>query len=73
EAALGDLARLYGQDADGPFVMGEQVSYADFIVGAWLRMYHVALPRQEWEQLRTWHGGVFGRLHDALDAYAQIH
>lgn len=73
EAALGGLAELYAGNAGGPFIMGGQVSYADFIVGAWLRMYCVALPRGEWEQLRAWHGGAFGRLHDALDAYAQIH
>ncbi|OAA78379.1 Glutathione S-transferase [Akanthomyces lecanii RCEF 1005] len=73
EAALGDLAELYGGKDDGPFILGRQVSYADFIVGAWLRMYCVALPRGEWEQLRAWHNGTFGRLHDALDAYAQIH
>ncbi|KAM3452603.1 hypothetical protein MY3296_004341 [Beauveria thailandica] len=70
--ALGDLAKLYAENADGPFVLGQQVSYADFIVGAWLRLFFVAMPRGEWEQFRTWHNGTFGRLHDALDAYAQI-
>lgn len=72
EAALGDLAKLYAEKPEGPFLLGEQVSYADFIVGAWLRMYLVAMPKAEWAQLKTWHNGTFGRLHDALDAYAQI-
>lgn len=72
EAALTDLARLYGADAEGPFLLGAQVSYADFMVGAWLRMGSVAMRKDEWEQLRGWHGGILGRLHDALDAYAQI-
>ncbi|OAA69767.1 Glutathione S-transferase [Cordyceps fumosorosea ARSEF 2679] len=72
EAALGGLAGLFEGVGGSPFVLGKQVSYADFIVGAWLRMYCVTLSREEWERLRGWHGGVFGRLHDALDAYAQI-
>ncbi|KAJ6787608.1 hypothetical protein PWT90_05009 [Aphanocladium album] len=72
EAALGDLGKLYNENADGPFVLGKQVSHADFIVGAWLRMYVVAMPKDEWQLLKTWHNGTFGRLHDALDAYAQI-
>lgn len=72
EAALDGLAKLYGEHDNGPFILGTRVSYADFIVGAWLRMYRVALPKEEWAQLRTWHSGTFGRLHDALDAYAQI-
>ncbi|TQV94219.1 glutathione S-transferase [Cordyceps javanica] len=72
QAALAGLAKLYAENAEGPFILGRQVSYADFIVGAWLRMFCVALPRAEWEQLKTWHDGTFGRLHDALDLYAQI-
>lgn len=69
---LGDLAKLFLKNADGPFVLGQQANYADFIVGAWLRMAERTLPAVEWEELRHWHGGVFGRLHDALDVYAEI-
>ncbi|ATY64173.1 Glutathione S-transferase [Cordyceps militaris] len=72
EEALGGLDKLYREKADGPFILGARVSYADFIVGAWLRMFCVAMPAMEWAQLKAWHGGTFGRLHDALDAYAQI-
>ncbi|KAJ3545342.1 hypothetical protein NM208_g2546 [Fusarium decemcellulare] len=68
---LGDLAKLF-EKTDGPFLLGQQASYADFIVGAWLRMSLVALPKSEWEEARSWHGGVFGRLHDALDVYAEV-
>jgi hypothetical protein len=24
------------------------------------------MPEDEWKEFRTWHGGVFARLHDAL-------
>ncbi|GKZ78644.1 hypothetical protein AnigIFM56816_002415 [Aspergillus niger] len=69
---LADLARMFERDTSGPFLLGERPSYADFIVGGWLRMSRVTLPSTEWEQLREWHGGVFGRLHDALDVYAEV-
>ncbi|KAG8406807.1 hypothetical protein J3459_014041 [Metarhizium acridum] len=69
---LGDLAKLFLENTDGPFLLGQRASYADFIVGAWLRMAQATLPKPEWEDVRRWHGGVFGRLHDALEAYAQV-
>lgn len=72
QSSLGDLAKLFLQNSDGPFLLGQQASYADFIIGAWLRMAQVTLPKQEWEEVRHWHGGVFGQLHDALDVYADI-
>ncbi|KAK4240103.1 hypothetical protein C8A03DRAFT_42308 [Achaetomium macrosporum] len=69
---LGGLARLFRRDTSGPFLLGTRPSYADFIVGAWLRMMRVTLPESEWEELRSWHEGVFGKLHDALEAYAEV-
>ncbi|KID73819.1 uncharacterized protein G6M90_00g000530 [Metarhizium brunneum] len=69
---LGDLSKLFLENTDGPFLLGQRASYADFIVGAWLRMAQATLPKPEWEDVRRWHGGVFGRLHDALEAYAQV-
>ncbi|CAG7918036.1 unnamed protein product [Penicillium olsonii] len=69
EKALGDLARLFTND--GPFIL-EKLSYADIIVGGWLRMANRTLPAEEWEQLKGWHGGVFGKLHDALEVYATV-
>lgn len=69
---LGDLAKLFLENTEGPFLLGRRASYADFIVGAWLRMAQRTLPAMEWEELRAWHGGVFGRLHDALDIYAEV-
>ncbi len=69
---LGDLAKPFLRDAGGPFLLGQRASYADFIVGAWLRMAQQTLPETEWEETRGWHGGVFGRLHDALKTYAEV-
>ncbi|KAG5914547.1 hypothetical protein E4U42_000435 [Claviceps africana] len=33
---------------------------------------HRTLPADEWRELTGWHGGVFGRLHGALDAFAEV-
>ncbi|KAK3897194.1 thioredoxin-like fold protein [Staphylotrichum tortipilum] len=72
EEMLGGLGGLFGRVGPGPFLMGEKPSYADFIVGGWLRMAVVTLPAEEWEMVRTCHGGTFGRLHDALEVYAEV-
>ncbi|EFQ31435.1 hypothetical protein CGRA01v4_11009 [Colletotrichum graminicola] len=69
---LGGLAKLFLRDPGGPFLLGTRASYADLIVGAWLRMMRATLPESEWEEVRTWHTGLFGQLHDALEAYAKV-
>ncbi|KAI4718252.1 hypothetical protein E4T48_05534 [Aureobasidium sp. EXF-10727] len=71
ESKLEGLAAVFKRDASGPFVLGAKASYADLIVGSWLRMASTSLRSTEWEAMRGWHGGVFGQLHDALDRYAQ--
>ncbi|KAH7106591.1 hypothetical protein BKA62DRAFT_300058 [Auriculariales sp. MPI-PUGE-AT-0066] len=57
---------------NGPFMDGERVTYADVIVGGWLRMLSVTMPTEEWEDLKTWHGGLFGTLYKAMELYAEI-
>lgn len=69
---LGELGELFKRDASGPFLLGKRASYADLMVGAWLRMMSIILPEGEWEEVKGWHGGIFGRLHDALDVYAEV-
>ncbi|CEF78782.1 unnamed protein product [Fusarium graminearum] len=69
---LGDLAVLFSRDNSGPFLLGSQVTYADIIVGAWLRMMHVTFPEDEWKQVISWHQGIFGKLHDGLEVFAEL-
>jgi len=66
--ALTGLAELF----QGPFLRGERATYADMIVGGWLKFYSTTLPEAEWSEMRGWHGGVFGKLYDALEAYAEV-
>lgn len=72
EETLGGLASLYNRDASGPFLIGDRASYADFIVGGWLHWARGTLPGEEWKALKGWHNGIFGRLHEALEVFAQI-
>jgi len=73
--ALAGLAELFADRDDkpgkrGPFILGTTATYADMIVGGWLRMLSITLPAGEWDDARTWHGGIWGRLHDALDKWS---
>jgi len=67
---LGDLLPLFA--TGGPFLLGAKASYADLCIGAWLHSMYVTLPKSEWEEVMSWHGGFFGRFFDALDVYAQV-
>ncbi|KAF9183581.1 hypothetical protein BGZ49_004562 [Haplosporangium sp. Z 27] len=69
---LGDLGKLFSRHTSGPFLLGEQASYADLIVGGWLHMMSVTLSKDEWEEVRSWHEGIFGRLYDGLEKYAEV-
>jgi glutathione S-transferase len=71
-AMLGELGKLFSRDISGPFLLGKQVTYADFVVGGWLRLLSAALPENEWEDVKACHGGIFGRLHDGLENYAEV-
>ncbi|KAL4928948.1 uncharacterized protein BDV17DRAFT_86972 [Aspergillus undulatus] len=72
KGTLGELAKVFTRNTSGPFVLGGRACYADLIVGGWLRMFNVCLPEDEWEELKSWHGGVFGQLWDALQEYMSI-
>jgi glutathione S-transferase len=66
KVALTSLAQLFMVHEIGPYLEGKEANYADMIVGGWLNMMSATMPEEEWKDFRTWHGGVFGRLHDAL-------
>ena len=71
EAALGSgLAAWFVRRDEGPFLEGRTPMYADLIVGGWLQMMRNCLP--EWEELRGWHEGLWGRLYDALEEWAEV-
>lgn len=70
QKSLGDVAKYFrfsGAGDEGPFIGGKEADYADIIIGGWLMMFSQTVP--EWEEIRGWHGGVWGRLHDGLKPY----
>lgn len=71
EAALGSgLAAWFVRRDEGPFLEGQTPMYADLIIGGWLQWMRNCLP--EWEELKGWHGGLWGRLHNALEEWAEV-
>lgn len=72
QGALGEVAKFFRfAEGAGPFIGGEEADYADIIIGGWLMMLSLALPEAEWEEIRGWHGGLWGRLHDGLEPYRE--
>lgn len=70
-AALEELAKAY-RFSGGPFLEGDVPSYADLIVGGWLQFYKTTLDSKEWADLQSWQGGLWGRVHRALEKYADV-
>lgn len=64
------LATWFVRRDDGPFLEGKTPMYADLIIGGWLQMMRNCLP--EWEEVRAWHGGLWGRLFDALEEWVEV-
>ena len=57
---------------DAVFLDGDEPAYADFIVGAWLKMFEACVKDWEWRWIRSWQGGRWGRLVDALQPWSEI-
>lgn len=72
EQGLTSLAELYRVNEGGPYLEGDRATYADLIVGGWLNMMSATMPAGEWEEFRGGHGGVFARLHDALQQHYYV-
>jgi glutathione S-transferase len=68
---LGKLAKSYSH-RDGPFLEGENASYADLIVGGWLQFMKASLKDSEWEEMQMWHDGLWRKIHLALEKYAEV-
>jgi glutathione S-transferase len=56
----------------GPFLDGNEPAYADFIVGAWLKAIEASMKPEDWQRLRSWQDGLWGRVVDALDKWSEI-
>lgn len=69
----GEAEKQISQRQDGwLWLDGKEPVYADFIVGAWLSMCSSSMRPQDWEKLRSWQSGFWGKLHDALEPWREM-
>ncbi|KAJ7159108.1 hypothetical protein C8R43DRAFT_994922 [Mycena crocata] len=69
EAGWGEVSGWMKED--GPFVLGQEVSFADFVIGADLQWCMKAFGEdsEKWLQMKEWHGGKWERLLLNLKKY----
>ncbi|EGO00367.1 hypothetical protein SERLA73DRAFT_107446 [Serpula lacrymans var. lacrymans S7.3] len=69
KAALGVIDGWYSKSG-GKWIMGDTFSYADIIVGAWMRSFSVVFDKDQWEELKSWHGGRWSGIVEEINKYA---
>ncbi|KAF8527802.1 hypothetical protein JB92DRAFT_2865298 [Gautieria morchelliformis] len=74
EKAFGVLAALLDKNGkDGnTLVMGTHPTFSDFVIAAFLEMHFLLCP-EEWQRMRTWNGGRWGRLRDQCAKWRSVH
>ncbi|EIN12738.1 hypothetical protein PUNSTDRAFT_34993, partial [Punctularia strigosozonata HHB-11173 SS5] len=65
---IADVIKKNGQGSQ--HVMGITASFSDLFLAAWLVWIRQALGGEEWENVRCWNGGFWGKFMDALNEYA---
>lgn len=70
---LDALSKHLDRNGEGKvFVMGDTVSFADFVLGGSLSCAKLMLPAEEWQAVESWNGGRWGKHVEAMRAYAAI-
>ncbi|QRV89953.1 glutathione S-transferase [Ceratobasidium sp. AG-Ba] len=62
------------QNKSGPFVMGDQISYADLMLGAlfyWVRVIEPGDEMKLWKDMSSWQDGRWGKLWAEVEQYTQ--
>ncbi|KAG0708473.1 hypothetical protein DFH29DRAFT_892774 [Suillus ampliporus] len=55
--------------SSGQFILGDTPCFADFIVAGRFKWMQYCFEKQEWEEVKSWNGGRWGKLVDATDKY----
>jgi len=75
EEGFNKLAEYYAKtDAQGPFILGETVSWADISVVSfklWMK-WTFGEDSEEWKRISAWSGGRWENLVKALEKYTTI-
>ncbi|KAF5317737.1 hypothetical protein D9619_012628 [Psilocybe cf. subviscida] len=75
KAGFSKIAERYTKcQAQGPFLMGDTVSWSDFVLSAELIWYRCTLGKNsaKWKEIRTWDGGFWGRFVDVMKKYEEV-
>jgi glutathione S-transferase len=54
------------------FLDSDEPAYADFIIGAWLKVLEASMRPEDWSRVRGWQDGYWGKYVDALAEWAEI-
>lgn len=68
EPHLKELAAMYREDGNGPFLLGKDVAYADFVVVAWVKMFD---RLGKLEHVTRWGGDEFATLYVSSQKWLQ--
>ena len=74
EAGFAAISVWYSKSDEGPFIMGKEVSWADFVMGAHLLWFNRAWGDDNplWKAVIEGNGGVWKKLFNALKEYETI-
>ncbi|KAF8157806.1 hypothetical protein B0H34DRAFT_655910 [Crassisporium funariophilum] len=75
EAALGSIDALSRRtDNIGPYIMGHTVSFADFLIVAYIIGPRIVWGEdsREWRSIKSWHGGRWAALAEAFDKWTAV-
>lgn len=64
-----DTADGWYVKSSGQFILGDAPCYADFMVAGRFKWIQNCSEEQEWEGVKSWNGGRWGKLVEATDKY----
>jgi len=64
-----DIADEWYAKSSGPFILGDTPCFADFLVAGLFKWIQYGFEKQEWEEIKSWSGGRWGKLVEATDKY----
>lgn len=59
------------RESGGPWVEGEELTYADITIASWVKWFSLVVP-EEWGVMATWHGGRWAALLESVEKYAAV-
>ena len=70
KAKLDELSPLMDKNGEGKlFVMGDTISFADFLISSAFFFFKIMVPDEEWKEVASWNGGRWGKHFEALKKY----